>query len=127
MIQNEIYYYASVVLKWSINKKTSYNVKNKKITRKIYVLNLRNIRESIFARVIIRCYGWKRITKEMDKIIIKSTYRWNNSAKFRICITRGKHVQFRSTIDKSRSRTRRIQFIIFIFVEKKMNFLFQLT
>ena len=38
--------------------------------------------------------------------------------KFRKCITRGKLVPFWSTIDKSRSRIRRTQVIIFIFVKK---------
>ena len=55
----------------------------------------------------------------------KTTYRWNSCAKFRKGITRVKLLHFRSTIDASRSRTRRIQFIISIFVNNV--FLFQLT
>ena len=80
--------------------------------------------KSIFATVIIRYYRWKKITKETSKVITKSTYRGNNQMEFRKCITRGILVHFRSTIDTSRSKTRRIQFIIFIFIKKA--FLFQL-
>ena len=111
---------ATSMVSWSeiLVKRPSYIVGNKKFTRKICVLNLRNKRKTIFAGVIIRYYKWKKITKETSQIIIKSTYRWNNWTKFRKCITRGKHVHFRSTIDTSRSRTRKIQFIIFIFVKK---------
>ena len=58
------------------------------------------------------------MTKEAGKIIIKSTYRQNNWTKFRIWITRGEFVQFKSTIDTSRSRTRGIQFIIINFIKK---------
>ena len=60
-----------------------------------------------------------------DYNIIKSTCTWKNWTKFRKRITRRKFVHFKSTIDTSRSRTRRIQFIIFIFIKKV--FLFQLT
>ena len=117
-IENEIYFYINGFLKYTISKKTSYILGNKKFTRKICVLNLRKKRKSIFLRVIIRYYRWKKITKEMNKIIIKSTYRGNNRTKFKKCITRGKLVHFRSTIDASGSRTRRMQFIIIIFVKK---------
>ena len=79
-------------------KKTSYIIGSKKFTRNIYILNLRNKRKSIFARVIIRFYRWKKITKETGKIIIKSIYRWNNRTKFRKCGTRGKLVLFGSAI-----------------------------
>ena len=78
MIENEIYCYINGFLKWNISKKASYIVGNKKFTRKICVLNLRNKKKSIFARVIIRYYEWKKITKETGKVIIKITYRWNN-------------------------------------------------
>ena len=118
MNKNEIYCYINGFLKWNISKKTSYIVANRKFTRKIWILNLRNKRTSIFARVIIRYYRWKKITKETSKNIIKSPYRWNNRTKLRKCITRRKLVHFRSTMDTSRSRTRKIQFIIFIFVKK---------
>ena len=118
MIGNEIYCYINGFLKCNISKKSSYIIGNKKFTRKICVLNLRNKTKSVFARVIVRYYVWKKNTKETGKIMIKSTYRWNNWTRFRKCITRGKVVHFRSTINTSRSRTRRIQFIIFIFVKK---------
>ena len=118
MIENEINCYINGFLKWNISKKTSYIVRNKKFTRKICVLNLRNKRKSIFARVIIKYYRWKKITKETRMILIKSTYRENNRRKFRKCITRGKLVHFKSIIDMSRSRSRRIQSIIFIFIKK---------
>ena len=42
IIENEIYCYINAFLKWNISKKTSYIVGNKKFTRKICVLNLRN-------------------------------------------------------------------------------------
>ena len=58
-------------LKWNISKKTSYIVGNKKFTRKMCVLNLRNKRKSIFAGVIIRYYEGKKITRETGKTIIK--------------------------------------------------------
>ena len=45
----------------------------------------------------------------MGKIIIKKNWRWKNRTKFRKCIIRRKLEYFRSTIDVSRSRTRRIQ------------------
>ena len=124
MVENEIYCYMNDFLKWNISKKTSYIVGKKKFTGKICVLNLRNKRKSNFARVIIRYYRWKKTTKKTGKNIIKSTYRWNNQMKFTKCIPRGKIVHFRSTIDTTRSRTRRIQFIIFNFIKKI--FLFQL-
>ena len=125
MIENEIYCYVNGFLKWNISKKTSYIVWNKKFFAKICILNLRNKRESIFVRVIIRNQRCKKITKETGKIVIKSTYRLNNRTKFRKWITRAEFVRFRSTIDTSRGRTRRIQFIIFNFIKKA--FLFQLT
>ena len=118
MIENEIYCYINGFLKWNISKKASYILENKKFTRNICVHNLRNKRKSIIAREIIRYYRWKKMTKETSKIIIKILYRWNNWTKFRKCITREKLVHFRSTTDTSRSRTRRIQFITFIFVKK---------
>ena len=59
------------------------------------------------------------------KIIIISTYRWKNRTKFRKLITRGEFVRFRSTIDTSRSRTRRIQFMIFNFFKKIFCFNFR--
>ena len=52
MIENEIYCYVNGFLKWNISKKTSYIVGNKKFTGKICILNLRNKRKSIFARVL---------------------------------------------------------------------------
>ena len=121
MIENEIYCYINGVLKWNIIKKTSYIVVNKKFTRNIFVLNLRNKRRSIFARVIIRYYRWKKITKQMSKIIIKSTYRGNNRTKFRKCIARGKLVHFRSTIDTSRRRTKGYN-LSYLFLLKKFFF-----
>ena len=122
MIQNEIYCYVDSFLKWKIRKKTSYIVENKKCFGKICILKLRSKRKSIFARVIITNSRWKKITKETEKIIIKSTYRWNNQTKFRKWITRGELVHFRSTIDTSRSITRRIQFIILNFIKNVLCF-----
>ena len=95
MIENEIYCYINGFLKLNIGKKTSYIIGNKKFFGKICILNLRNKRKSIFARVIIRYYGWKKITNETGKNIIKSTYRWKNRAKFRKCGTKGKSAHFR--------------------------------
>ena len=111
MIKNEIYCYINDFLKRKTSKKIGCNVGNKKLFGKICFLNLRNRRKSIFARVIKRNQRLKKITKEKGKIITKSTYRWNNRTKFRIWITRGKSVHFRSTMDTSRSRTNGIQFI----------------
>ena len=103
-----------MLCQWFISKETSYIVGNKKFYAKICILNLGVKRKNIFARVIIRYYGWKKIAEEMGKIIIKNAYRSNNQTKFRKWITRRKFVPFRSTIDTSKSRTRRIEFIIFI-------------
>ena len=50
--------------------------------------------------------------------MIQSTCRWNNWTKFRKWITRWKLAHFRDATDTSRSRSRRIQVIIFIFVKK---------
>ena len=100
------------LLNWNVSKKTSYIVEKKKFSGKICILNLEN-KKKIFAR-------WKKITKDTGKIIIKSTFTWNNRAKFRKWITREEYWHFRSTIDTSRSRNRKIQFIIFfifIFIE----------
>ena len=118
MIGNEIYCYTNGFLKWNISKKTSYNVENKKMFGKICILNLWNRKASIFAGAIIRNERWKKITKETDKIIIKSIYRWNNWMKFRKLITRGEILHFRRTIDTSRSRTRRIQLSYSISLKK---------
>ena len=54
MIENEIYYYVNGFLKWNISKKSSYTIGNKKFFGKIFILDLRNKRKIIFARVIIR-------------------------------------------------------------------------
>ena len=122
MIENEIYCFIDGFLKWNISKKSSYIVGKKTSSGNFCILNLRNKRKSIFARVIIRNKRLKKITKETVKIIIKSTYRWNNRTKFRKWITKGEFVHFMSTIDASRRRTRRIQFIIFNFVKKSFCF-----
>ena len=82
MTENEIYCYVNGFLKWNISKKTSYVIGNKKFFGKICILNFRNKRKSIFARVIIRNYRWEKIPKETGKIIIKSTYRRNNQQGF---------------------------------------------
>ena len=118
MTENEIYCYVNGFLNWNISKKTSYIVRNKKYSGNICILNLRKKRKIIFARGIIRKQRWEKITKETGKIIIKSTYRWNNGTKFRKWITRGEFVHFRNTIDTSKSRTKGIQFIIFNFIKK---------
>ena len=57
MIEIEIYCYISGFLKWNISKKTSYIVGNKKLSGKIWILNLRNKRKSIFAKVINETKG----------------------------------------------------------------------
>ena len=49
---------------------------------------MRKKRRSIFVRVTIRNYAWRRIAEEMGKILIKSTYRWNNRSKFKKWITK---------------------------------------
>ena len=117
MIENEIYCYVNGFLKWNINIKTSYIVGNKKNFGKICILNLRNKRKSIFARVIIWNSRWNKITKETGKVIIKSTCQGNNWTKFRKWITRAEFMHFRSTIDTSRSRTRRVQYILLNFIK----------
>ena len=53
MIENEIYCYVNGFLKCNISKEASYIVENKTLFGKICILNLRNKRKSIFARVII--------------------------------------------------------------------------
>ena len=53
MIENEIYCYINGFLKWNISKKTSYIIGNKKFFGKICIPDLRNKRNSIFARAII--------------------------------------------------------------------------
>ena len=123
MIENEIYCYVNGLWKSGILVKTiSCIVGNKNFFGKICIVNLRNKRKSIFSRVIIR---WEKITTETGKIIIESTYRWNNRTKFRKWITKGEFVHFRSTIDTRRNRIRRIEFIIFNLIKK--DFLFRLT
>ena len=97
MIENEIFCYINSFLKWNISKTTSYIIGNK-----------------IFLE---RFAFWKKVTKEIEKIIIKNTYRWNSWTNFKKWITKGEFVLFRSTIDLSRSRTRRMQFIIINFVK----------
>ena len=57
MIENEIYCYINGFLKWNISKKTSYIIGNKKFFRKICILDLRNKRNSIFARAVIGYCG----------------------------------------------------------------------
>ena len=54
IIENDIYCNINGFLKWNISKKTSYTIGNKKFFGKICILNLRNKRKSIFAKVIIR-------------------------------------------------------------------------
>ena len=71
MIHSEVYCFFSGLLKWNNSKKTSYVVENKKLPGKVRVLNLRNKRKNVSERVIIRYYGWEKITKEKGKIIIK--------------------------------------------------------
>ena len=68
MIEKEIYCYVNGFLKWNISKKTSYVIGNKKFFGKICILNLRNKRKSIFARVIIRNERRKKITTEMARL-----------------------------------------------------------
>ena len=111
MTENEIYCYINGFLRWNVSKKTSYIVGNMKFSGKICIINLRNKKKSIFAIVIVRYLEWKKIKKKTGKIK-------NHWTKFRKWITREKFVHFRSTIDTSRSRTRKIQFMIFIFVKK---------
>ena len=118
MIKNDIYCYIDGFLKWNISKKSSYIVRNTELSREICILNLRNKRKRIFARIIIRNWRWKKITKEMGKIIIKSTYRSNNWTKFRERITKREFVHFRSPINTSRNRARKIQFNTFNFIKK---------
>ena len=94
MIENEIYCYINGFLKWNSSKNTSYIVEIKKFSGKIFILNLRNKRKIIFARVIIRIFRWKTITKETGR-------------------------------SRTRSRTSRIQFIIFNFVKNSCRFKFK--
>ena len=101
------------------------NVMNLVGCQKISFLKLRNKGKIIFARVIIRNYMSKKITRKTAKIISKNTYGWNNRTKFRKWITRSEFVHFKSTINTSRRRTRRIEFIIFSFIKKFV--LFQLA
>ena len=94
----------------------SYIVGNKKFSGKIFILNLRNNK-----------YLWKsnRSVLTMKEDCRGNRQDWNNWTKFRKWIIRIEFVHFRSAIDTSSSRTRRIQFIIFVFIKK--DFLFQLT
>ena len=73
MIENEIYCYVNGFLKWNISKKTSYIIGNKKFSGKICILNLRNKRKSIFARIFIRnskfalkTFIWERLRSNQD-------------------------------------------------------------
>ena len=119
MIENKIYYYLNGLLKRNTSKKTIYIVGNKKFTGKIYILSLSK-KERVSLQEIERRWnlqGWKKIAEETGKIMIKSAYRWNNYTKFRKWITKEEFVYFRSTIDTSRSKTRRIQCFIYIFVK----------
>ena len=74
MIENEIHCYINGFFKCNISKNNSYIVGNNQFSGKIYTLNLRNERKRIFARVIMRCKGWRKIAKKTGKIIIKSGY-----------------------------------------------------
>ena len=51
MIANKIYCYINGFLKWNVSKTTSYIRGNKKFTRKLCTIDLRNKRKSNFARV----------------------------------------------------------------------------
>ena len=73
MIENEIYCYITSLLKWNTGK-TNDIVGKKKCSENICIPNLKNKRKSIFARAIIKYEGWKKIAKEMGKILIKSYY-----------------------------------------------------
>ena len=68
MIENEIYCYINGFLKWNISKKTSYIVGNKKFSGKISILNLRNKRKSIFAKVIIRYNDERRSERKRVRL-----------------------------------------------------------
>ena len=126
MIENVVYCYVNGFLKCSVIKNSSYIVGNKKFARKTWILNMRKKKEKKYlCKSNHQVLQWKKITKEMGMIITKSIYRWNNRMELRKWITRRKLAHFRSTIDASRSRTRRIQFIINILLQKV--FLFQLT
>ena len=77
MIEKEIYCYVNGFVKWNISKKTSYVIGNKKFFRKICILNLRNKRKSIFARVIITIDFYiltNSITSYNKKSLQKSFY-----------------------------------------------------
>ena len=55
MIANKIYCYINGFLRWNISKTTSYIGGNKKFTRKVCTIDLRNKRKSNFARVKKDC------------------------------------------------------------------------
>ena len=52
---------------WNISKKTSYIAGNRNFFAKFFILNLRNKRQSIFARVIIRTLGTKGVRRSERK------------------------------------------------------------
>ena len=68
MIESEINCRINGFLKWITSKETSYVVGKKKISGKICILNLRNKRKSIFARVIIGTKDERRLQRKRVRL-----------------------------------------------------------
>ena len=68
MNENENCCYVNGFLKWNISKKSSYIVGNKKFFEKICIVNLREKRESIFARVSLRTKGEGRSQRKRARL-----------------------------------------------------------
>ena len=71
MVENEIYCYVNGFLKLNLSKETSYIIGNKKFFGRICILNLRNKRKSIFARVILGTKGESRSQRKRARLKLK--------------------------------------------------------
>ena len=63
-MENEIYCYINGFLKWIISKKTSCVVENKKFSRKICILNLRNKKRVSLSEYLLGSKGERRSQKK---------------------------------------------------------------
>ena len=91
MIQNDIYCYVSGFWMSNISKRTSYNVGNKEITRKICVLNLRNKMQQQSSGTTSEKRSQRKRAKSQLKVPIDETIRRsleNASLVENLCIFR---------------------------------------
>ena len=91
MIQNDIYCYVSGFWKSNISKKTSYNVGNKEITRKICNLNLRNKMQQYSSGTTGEKSSQRKRARSQLKVPIDETIRrslGNASLVENLCIFR---------------------------------------